>query len=88
MIPLGVFGGYQETTRESVVTSDSVGQSGGEEAEQEMEEQGVEGNKLIEHSKGIIMRDHFSLCTHCSVIQFVHLIMDHLHASTANTLCV
>ena len=88
MIPLGVFGGYQETTRESFVTFDSIGQSGGEEAEQEMEEEGVEGNKLFEHSKGIIMRDHFSLSAHCSVIQFVHPIMEHLHAPTANTLCV
>ena len=30
----GMFGGYQETSRESVVTSVSVGQSGGEAAEQ------------------------------------------------------
>ena len=43
MSPLGMFGGYQETTRESVVTSDSVGQSGGEEAERKMEGEGVEG---------------------------------------------
>ena len=34
MSPPGMFGGYQETSRESVVTSVSVGQSGGEAAEQ------------------------------------------------------
>ena len=30
----GMLGGYQETSREAVVTSVSVGQSGGEAAEQ------------------------------------------------------
>ena len=44
MSPLGMLGGYQETTRESVVTSVSVGQSGGEAAEQGMEGEEVEGN--------------------------------------------
>ena len=34
MSPPGMFGGYQETSRESVVISVSVGQSGGEAAEQ------------------------------------------------------
>ena len=43
MVPLGKFGGYQETTRESLVTSDSVGQSGGEAAEREMEEEEWKG---------------------------------------------
>ena len=51
MIPLGVFGGYQETTRESVVTSDSVGQSGGEEAKWKMELEGVKGNNITECTK-------------------------------------
>ena len=68
MIPLGVFGGYQETIRESFVRSDSVGQSGEEEAEWKMEGEGVNGNNLIDHSKGNIIRDHFSLSAHCSVI--------------------
>ena len=34
MSPPGMFGGYQETSKESVVTPVSVGQSGGEAAEQ------------------------------------------------------
>ena len=44
MSPLGMLGGYQETTRESALTSVSVGQSGGEAARQEMEGEGVEVN--------------------------------------------
>ena len=51
MSPLGMLGGYQETTRESAVTSVSVGQSGGEAAEQGMEEEEVEGNNLTEYTK-------------------------------------
>ena len=51
MSPLGMLGGYQETTRELVVTSVSVGQSGREAAEQGIEGEGVEGNKMTEHTK-------------------------------------
>ena len=51
MSPLGMLEGYQETTRELVVTSVSVGQSGAEAAEQGMEGEGVEGNNLTEYKK-------------------------------------
>ena len=75
------------------MTLDSVGQSGGDEAEWEMEGEGVEGNELIEHSKS--KRDCFGLCTHCSayirtyiLYVRVHLIMHQMHAPTANTLRV
>ena len=51
MSPLGMLGGYQETSRESAVTSVSVGQSGGEAAEQGMEGEEVEGNNLTKYTK-------------------------------------
>ena len=41
-----MFGGYQETSRESVVTSVSVGQSGGEAAEQKGWQGGGEWKKI------------------------------------------
>ena len=48
-----MFGGYQETSRESVVTSVSDGQSGGEAAEQKgWKVEGVGENKWTEHNKG------------------------------------
>ena len=52
MTPLGLFGGYQEITKELVVTSVSIGQSGGEAAEYGMEVEGMEGLiELHEHTK-------------------------------------
>ena len=51
MSPRGMLGGYQETKRELVVTSVSVGQSGGEAAEQGMEGEGVVKDNLTEWTK-------------------------------------
>ena len=49
MSPPGMFGGYQETSRESVVTFVSVGQSGGEAAEQK----GWKGRELENTTRAI-----------------------------------
>ena len=51
MSPLGMLGGYQETTRESLVTSVSVGQSGGEAAEQGMVGEEGKRNNLSAYTK-------------------------------------
>ena len=51
MSPLGMTGGYQETTRESFVTSDSVGQSGGETAECGIEGKGSMWKGIIHYCK-------------------------------------
>ena len=86
MIPLGKFGGYQETTRESLVTSDSIGQSGGEAAECEMEGERVEGNEMIEHSNGI-QQEIASASAHTAVPTYVYT-PHHEPFACSHTTCI